>query len=162
MADDDEDGDEEDEDLLGKFSDNECLGEVEEDGNICLWHQFGHCRFGLRCKNRHVVEVCSTEGCQGVCRLRHPQTCRYFLIFGRCKFGPGCSFQHSEKEKCSSEKESTDEKIKVLEARIEELESKLSLLKDKEVIEKEITSDKHLGQSTSDKHLGQPGGGRER
>ena len=121
-------------------------GEEEVDGNICLWHQFGHCKFGPRCPDRHVVEVCSTEGCQGVCRLRHPPTCRYFLTFGRCKFGPGCSFQHIDKQKCSFEKDSTDEKIKLLEDRVKELEFELSVMKEKQVVKTEMFSDLNLGQ----------------
>ena len=38
--------------------------------------------------------MCDTDNCDGIsCEKRHPKSCRYFEIFGRCKYNP-CSYSH--------------------------------------------------------------------
>ena len=66
----------------------------EEVLDLCLWHLFGHCKFGSRCQQKHVIEVCKIEVCEGGCRQRHPPICKYWSHYGRCKFGDRCSFKH--------------------------------------------------------------------
>ena len=61
---------------------------------VCRHFKFGHCKFGQLCRNQHVATVCSKIQCDiDTCPHRHPQPCRYFINFGRCKFSP-CSYSH--------------------------------------------------------------------
>ena len=89
---------------------------------VCKHNQNGYCKFGIHCRNRHIKEICRISDCQEpACELRHPQTCKYFRIYGNCKFGDACAFLH----------EASEEKIKIdaLEAKVLASEVKLEKLK---------------------------------
>ena len=61
---------------------------------LCNYHQYGHCKYLTRCRNRHVDEVCEDSHCEmNTCERRHPLVCKYFEAFGRCRFNP-CSYMH--------------------------------------------------------------------
>ena len=61
---------------------------------LCVYHQYGHCRYQARCRNRHIDAVCEDMHCEITnCERRHPLSCKYFETFGRCRFNP-CSYAH--------------------------------------------------------------------
>ena len=61
---------------------------------VCIYFKYGHCKYKNNCRNRHIEDLCDTDNCDGrACEKRHPKSCRYFEIFGRCKYNP-CSFSH--------------------------------------------------------------------
>ena len=62
---------------------------------ICRHNQRGFCKFGERCRNRHINEICVQENCEG-CKLRHPPRCKYFVLNGACMFGVKCAYIHEE------------------------------------------------------------------
>ena len=63
----------------------------------CKFYQFGHCRYGEHCRNRHVIELCKDENCHiSICLKRHPKECRFFHVYRRCKFGDYCNYLHLE------------------------------------------------------------------
>ena len=62
---------------------------------VCVYQHYGHCKFGTMCRKKHESETCSIFLCsQDTCRKRHPKVCRYFTLFGACKFRDNCSFLH--------------------------------------------------------------------
>ena len=79
------------------------------------------------CMKAVVKSDCQDESCL----LRHPYKCRYFYLYGNCKFGDGCAYVHGESEdkvkiKCLEEKLSMFEtKVILLERSISELVIKL-------------------------------------
>ena len=90
---------------------------------VCKFFQFGHCKFGEKCKKNHVKENCDKTICEiQACQLRHPKTCKYFSIYQFCKFGDYCDFKHPEKND-GSQIEELNQKVSALEAKVCELES---------------------------------------
>ena len=82
----------------------------------CRFNKYGHCKFNMTCRNRHVEIICEIEGCNGLaCDMRHPIRCRYFTLFGHCKFNP-CSYRHEVIE---------NHMIKNVKARVDAEEKKL-------------------------------------
>ena len=62
---------------------------------VCKHHQFGYCKFQENCRKEHILEICKTPSCPMVgCPLRHPKNCKFFSIFGICKFGEHCAYLH--------------------------------------------------------------------
>ena len=62
---------------------------------FCKFHQFGHCKFGSTRRKFHTKETCNTFKCIiSDCSYRHPRQCKFFVLYGRCKFGTDCSFLH--------------------------------------------------------------------
>ena len=62
---------------------------------ICSYFEFGYCKHGNFCRKRHINEKCEIKGCDGnQCNKRHPQVCKYFREYSRCKFGQYCAFDH--------------------------------------------------------------------
>ena len=63
---------------------------------ICSYFKFGFCKHGNFCRRRHINEKCESPGCDGIkCNKRHPQFCKYFGKYRRCKFGEYCAFDHA-------------------------------------------------------------------
>ena len=63
---------------------------------FCTFHQFGHCKFGSTCRKFHTKETCNTFKCIiNDCPLRHPRQCKFYVLYGMCKFGTECSFLHA-------------------------------------------------------------------
>ena len=96
------------------------MANTENEG-ICKFNQNGFCKFGERCRNRHINEICDKESCKS-CQLRHPKRCRYFFLNGSCKFGVNCAYRH----------ENSPEKIKIddLERKLNEAIEKIENLKE--------------------------------
>ena len=63
---------------------------------LCLWNKFGYCRYSERCRKHHVNEICQKSSCETfTCRQRHPNPCKFYVNYKRCKFSP-CAFKHEE------------------------------------------------------------------
>ena len=99
---------------------------------FCKFHQYVHCKFGSKCKKFHTTETCLNFPCKlEACRSRHPSQCKFFSLFGKCKFYETCSYLHivagntvdkilSDKIKVlKEENDSNKEKIRVFEHEIE-------------------------------------------
>ena len=69
---------------------------------------YGYCKLREHCPKQHVDVVCPTyrECNDNGCVLRHPNTCKYFARYKKCKFVT-CAYSH--------EKEEHDVKIEVIE-----------------------------------------------
>ena len=94
--------------------------------------QFGHCKFGEKCRKSHVKENCDSTMCDiQACQLRHPKPCKYFAIYKFCKFGDYCDFKHME-ERGSSNLKELEQKVSALEAKICDLESIIEQIIQKE------------------------------
>ena len=66
---------------------------------ICQFNKFGHCKFGLNCRQEHVNDICDEDSCDASdCLKRHPRPCKYFDLYRRCKFLDFCSFSHRNVE----------------------------------------------------------------
>jgi hypothetical protein len=62
---------------------------------VCMFHQYGHCKFGSSCRHFHTQNTCTNTQCsQNACSARHPKPCRFLLRNNFCKFGGGCSYLH--------------------------------------------------------------------
>ena len=90
--------------------------------SICRHNQAGFCKFGEKCRNRHIDEICGSDKCDDEdCILRHPMACRFFSLNGICKFGSGCAYLHKESEEktkirhLEEQLDATVEKVKELE-----------------------------------------------
>ena len=90
--------------------------------NICKHNQKGFCKFGQQCRNRHEKEICGKSDCDQVdCEKRHPQPCRFFMIYEFCKFGDECAYLHKVRSETLKIRELVDrivaseEKIRYLE-----------------------------------------------
>ena len=60
-------------------------------------HQYGHCKFGQKCRRFHTRHTCDNPICdKNLCSSRHPKPCTYHFQFGHFQFGANCSFLHSE------------------------------------------------------------------
>ena len=106
-------------------------------GNVCKFFQYGHCKFGEKCRKEHLIEKCRSSSCErekSGCRLRHPIQCRYFSTYKQCKFGDYCSYEHELLvSETSSANDSFNDKTKEFSDKIVFLESAISLiLKSKE------------------------------
>ena len=89
--------------------------------NVCRFNNFGYCKFGNSCFRYHGNDICENGGCPVIgCLFRHPRKCRFFLEFGRCKFGTYCRFAHAP-----SENKKTLEEIEVLRKEIKEMKLKM-------------------------------------
>ena len=102
--------------------------------DICQFHKFGHCKFRIYCQKVHLENVCDKDGCDASCNMRHPVLCRYFALFGKCKFNP-CSYRHkfinNQRIRQLEERIECEElKVKKLELIVEE---KTKLLKELEI-----------------------------
>ena len=102
-----------------------------DSSTICKHNQRGFCKYGERCRMRHINEICSKESCKGGCNLRHPPRCRYFVLNGVCKFSSSCAYRHDDSpEKLKIEQLEKDlkdamERFKVLEKVVEDFSIKL-------------------------------------
>ena len=100
--------------------------------SICRHNQAGFCKFGEKCRNRHIDEICGSDKCDDEdCFLRHPMACRFFSLNGICKFGSGCAYLHKESEektkirRLEEQLDATVEKVKELENIVKKFYSKL-------------------------------------
>ena len=88
---------------------------------VCKHNQNGYCKFGKHCRNRHVEEICSRTKCQQPsCEMRHPLICKFYRMYGNCKFENNCAFLHEASEE--------QVKVKLLEEKVEACEDKVKML----------------------------------
>ena len=63
--------------------------------NVCCYFKFGFCKYGTRCRRRHVEIKCELENCDARnCERRHPAECRFYRVYKRCKYGEYCVYEH--------------------------------------------------------------------
>ena len=106
---------------------------------ICKFNQSGFCKFQSHCRKQHIMEICTNMHCSIVtCILRHPNLCRYFTNFGRCKIADSCSCLHKTDDKTS---EFLSEQIKAIEKLKQEVEQ---LNKQVEDLKKQISNFSNL------------------
>ena len=66
-------------------------------GEICMFHKYGFCKNGDKCKKSHLKEVCLKWECDSKkCNKRHPRPCKYLSQNGHCKFDSKCSYSHRQ------------------------------------------------------------------
>ena len=101
--------------------------------SICNFFKFGFCRYGLTCRRKHVVEVCSDASCMiENCEKRHPRVCKYYREYRRCKFGEFCCYKHIlESESQILECQELENKIAALESIIESIRNEKAILASK-------------------------------
>ena len=97
---------------------------------VCFFHNYGFCKYRETCRKIHYKETCGVKFCETPgCAKRHPQNCKYFTIYNRCKFGTFCSYAHVTTEVEVSSNNSEDEekkaKIAILENRVKSLEDEI-------------------------------------
>ena len=62
---------------------------------ICQFHQYGHCKFSNSCDKTHTIMTCDSLPCQdNKCAKRHLRICKFFAMYGCCRFAERCSFLH--------------------------------------------------------------------
>ena len=94
----------------------------------CKHNKFGFCKFREECRNRHSKEICGILQCSGQdCEMRHPRPCRFYSLYGSCKFGDDCEYLHKATE--SDAAVELENRIVAAEERIRALDN---LLKAKE------------------------------
>ena len=88
--------------------------------SICQFNQSGYCKYREKCRKQHITEICSKDKCKETsCNLRHPRPCKFYMNFGRCKFGTDCLYLHIEK---SSQ---IEEDIRSIKVQLSEVKTKL-------------------------------------
>ena len=98
---------------------------VLENEMVCLYFKFGYCKNQQACRKVHLSETCSNNNCETrKCMKRHPKTCWYYAVHGRCKFGTYCQFKHNSFPNHTHV--DYEEKIASLEFKLAEMESKLN------------------------------------
>ena len=76
--------------------------------------------------------MCNESNCSvNNCTKRHPTICRYFKLYGKCKFNQRCAYRHIE-SKDHLEIEKLRNEVKALAERLKFLEEQLQSLKQKE------------------------------
>ena len=100
--------------------------------SICSYFKFGHCKFGILCRKRHIETQCDSVDCSlNVCEKRHPKLCKYFQNYGRCKFMP-CFYKHVEASKIEESRiEDLEKKVRVKDDEIKALKEEVLLLSEK-------------------------------
>ena len=81
---------------------------------VCVYNKFGFCKYLDTCRFRHIQIVCEKGECEAEkCSKRHPQTCRYYRDYGRCKFGEYCFYKNHDDQNKTIYREVKDLKLKV-------------------------------------------------
>ena len=77
------------------------------------------------CRNLHVTELCFITSCL----LRHSKNCKYYTIYGRCKFDP-CAYKHVDNQSTFERNKKEDKLIK---AKLKHIDEQLKELNEKEI-----------------------------
>ena len=96
---------------------------VEENiQKVCDHNKYGFCKFGDRCRQKHIDIKCENQTCEiKTCIKRHPKECRYYRSYGRCKFGTYCLYEHiDEKNNLREEVDSIKVTLRLLESKMDE------------------------------------------
>ena len=90
--------------------------------NVCLRNKFGYCKHGDRCWKRHIQAKCERQECDArQCDKRHPQECKYYRDYKRCKFGDYCLYDHANRmDPVLEELKHVKAKLETVEKEIEE------------------------------------------
>ena len=96
---------------------------------VCAFFKTDFCKFRDNCTNGHIQDTCILEGCNGNCNNRHPHICRYFSLYGKCKFNDKCAYLHkrphdSEIENLRRELSAVKGEVAMLMNKIEALQKK--------------------------------------
>ena len=77
-----------------------------------------------------ISEICKNPSCDVQnCNLRHPQICKYFCDYKKCKFGEWCFFFHQESDKFS--KKIIDDLEKDINKKLEDSGAKIKQIDEK-------------------------------
>ena len=63
--------------------------------NVCKHFQNGYCKYGLKCRHKHIKEECEERACNKMCNKRHIKPCRHGP---RCKRKNEYQFKHYKKD----------------------------------------------------------------
>ena len=68
-------------------------------GNICKHFMYGYCKLQEHCPKQHIDVLCPSyrECDDNGCVLRHPNACKYFARYKKCKFVE-CAYSHETDE----------------------------------------------------------------
>ena len=90
---------------------------------VCDHNKYGFCKYGAKCRQKHVDTKCENPMCEiKTCLKRHPKECRFYRSYGRCKFGTFCLYEHIDvKANQKSEIESLKNSLRVLESRFDKI-----------------------------------------
>ena len=94
---------------------------------ICVHFKTGYCKYRERCRKQHIQELCTSSDCSGNCEKRHPKICRFYSLYGSCKFDIKCACVHrqplqSEIDVLRQELRAVNEKMKYFEDQLKNLE----------------------------------------
>ena len=84
-----------------------------------------------QCLHRRFDSLCTSKTCSiNECNKRHPKKCRYWSLFGRCKFGQNCSYKHeievvNEVEQLKAKYETLTQSFNQLQCELSSLKAKL-------------------------------------
>ena len=73
------------------------------------------------------MDICPTSMCNNMsCLLRHPNVCKFFTKFRRCKFGESCAYLHGpDIETGNARISELEQEIQIVKAKISEIETLL-------------------------------------
>ena len=60
--------------------------------NVCRHFKVGFCKYGITCRQQHIIKECEEKSCDKKCFNRHIKTCRYG---NQCKRKHDCQFKHN-------------------------------------------------------------------
>ena len=92
------------------------------DENVCKHFKVGYCKYGLKCRHKHIKDECKITNCNKKCQNRHIKTCRYGP---KCKRKNLCQFKHNDKDKYQKIIQKEKEELELLKKEVTELKTKL-------------------------------------
>ena len=90
--------------------------------NVCKHFKVGFCKYGFKCRHKHIEEECKERACNKKCTKRHIKTCRYGP---RCKRKNECQFKHYEKDNNNTNILQDKFEVEKLKKEVSELKKKL-------------------------------------
>ena len=118
---------------------------------FCSYFKYGYCKYGENCSKRHNTSLCMEKDCsEKSCSYRHPKPCRYFALYGSCKFRNNCCYLHV----IPHYQEVSDLKIeiKLLNDEVKRMEKVIAML-DKKIVDIKST---YSNQCTSNLQAREP------
>jgi hypothetical protein len=97
---------------------------------VCKHFQTGYCKFGDKCRKKHMKEICKSADCNSKsCVYRHPRVCKFFSMLRCCKFGENCAYKHEVSQEESSIQNLVSQ-VKQLVSTIKEMSEKINYLEE--------------------------------